>query len=253
MNRRREMARSSKIIFAVAALLGVIFGGFLLYTALSEKPSCHVRPTEQINIVFDKTKRFSSTQAHSVDRTIVEILSNAAADAEINLFYISADGDRPFLVLNVCKPNTRVSRFVGDPKQKLREFQRAVIDKVKKYIDLRFMPPSRAPIVESLDTLSRERIVTAQLEQRTAVKFFIYSDMLQSSRGASLESCREQPPGESPGFKTVHATVKRFFEDIPVEIYAFHRDPATFPRYPAEKCLRRFWEDTFSHLTWVSI
>jgi hypothetical protein len=249
----REMAGSSKIIFVAAILIALVAGAYLLFVAVTEKPGCHVRPSEQVDIVFDKTKRYSPTQAHSVDRTIREILSNAAANAEINFFYISADADRPFLVLNVCRPDTKVSRLVGDPQQQEREFQRRVVDEVKKKIDLPFMPKSPAPIIESLDTLSRERIITAQLEQRTKVEFFIYSDMVQSSRGESLENCRDRAPTESESFKAVHGNVKHFFEDIPVQVFAIHRDPATNPGFPAETCLRGFWEETFQHLSWTPL
>ena len=48
-----------------------------------------------MNIVFDKTKGFSQTQAHPIDRTLVEILTAAADNAEINLYYITANSAKP--------------------------------------------------------------------------------------------------------------------------------------------------------------
>jgi hypothetical protein len=266
---RPDQSSNSKKILRITIPLFVLFALILAYYKLQPAPDCRVRPSEQINIVFDKTKGYSETQAHSVDRTVVELLTRAADNAEINLYYVTRRGDQPHLVLNECRPFTRTNALVGDPEQQQRTFRRLVIKKVKEVIDLRFGAAAPAPIIESLATISRQRIVTAKLEQQTPVEFDIYSDMLQESPNASLalpprnggsapvntdpKRCTSTAAARSPEFKGLYTDVKQLFRDVPVHVYALHRDVSPWPRYPGEQCVRVFWEETFPHLTWITI
>ena len=263
------MSSSSRRIFAVTIPLFVIFFISLAVFKLMQAPSCHDAPPEQINIVFDKTKGYSPTQAHSVDRTLVDLLQRAADNAEINLFYITSNGDRPHLVFNECKPTTRTNPFLGDPQQQQRNFRRLVIKRVKEVIDLHYEPLAPAPLIESLATISRENILTSKLEQHVRVEFDIYSDMVQDSKNASLA---RPPPGNgspraatdpthctssfaarSVGFNDLYIDMKQVFRDVPVNVYGIYRDPTVWPRYPGERCVRTFWEGTFPHMTWITL
>ncbi|HEV3088467.1 MAG TPA: hypothetical protein VGX96_14725 [Candidatus Elarobacter sp.] len=224
--------------------------------ALWPAASCHSGPPQQVNIVFDKTKPYSATQAHSIDRTLVEMLTVAADNAEINLYYITSDPEHPSLVLNVCKPATRGNVFFNDVSEQQRQFRLSVVKKVKHFIDAHYQRSGAAPIIESLATIARQRIVTAKLEQHVDVQFDIYSDMVQDSKGKSLSgvpaSCGPQDAATSR-FRDTYGDVSQFFRDVPVHVYGIHREAAQWPRYPGERCVRAFWEPTFPHLTWMTI
>ena len=183
-------------------------------------------------------------------------MTRAADNAEINLYYVTGRGDQPYLVLNECRPSTRANPLTGDPAEQERNFRRLVVRKLKEKIDLRFGPRSPAPLIESLATISRQRIVTSKIEQQTRVEFDIYSDMVQDSANASLSSavrCTSTTAAKSPDFKGTYTDVKRLFRGLPVNVYALHRDAAAWPNYPGERCVRTFWEDVFPHLTWMTI
>jgi hypothetical protein len=262
------MSASSKRIFSVTLpLLGLLFVTVAAVHVISP-PDCHEQPPEQMNIVFDKTNGYSPTQAHSVDRTLVELLNRAADHAEINLYYITSNGERPDLVLSECKPTTRGNPLFVDVEEQKRAFRRLVVTKLKKYIDQHFQPRGPAPILESLATIGRQRIVTAKLELHVPTEFDLYSDMVQDSKNASLarpgagdgaaepadgESCTSGSSARSDAFAPLYADVKRFYRDVPVNVFAIHRDPSTSPRYPGERCIRSFWEGTFPHLTWMTL
>jgi hypothetical protein len=266
---RQDQSRTSKTILRFTISLFVLFAVALAYVKLHPRPNCHDRPSEQIDIVFDKTKSYSPTQAHSIDRTLVELLTRAADNAEINLYYVTRRGDQPYLVLNECRPSTRANPLLGDPDQQQRDFKRLVIRKLKEKIDLRFGPRSPAPLLESLATISRQRIVTSKIEQQTRVEFDIYSDMVQDSQNASLahsprdgssaasgtdtKRCTATSAARSPEFKGLYTDVKQLFRDVPVHVYGIHRDASARPPYPGEQCVRAFWEDVFPHLTWMTL
>ena len=234
------------LLFVTVAVVNII-----------KPPDCHDKPPQQMNIIFDKTNYYSETQAHSVDRTLVELLTRAADRAEINLYYITSRGETPYLVLSECKPTTHGNPLFVDVDQQNRNFRRLMIAKLKKKIDLHFQPRTPAPILESLETISRQRIVTAKLEQHVPVEFNIYSDMVQDSENASLvgggDACTGAPSAPSDGFAETYAGVKRFFRDVPVTVFAIHRNRATSPGYPGGQCIRTFWEGVFPRLTWMTI
>jgi hypothetical protein len=232
-----------------------------------QRPNCHDRAAEQIDIVFDKTKAYSEAQSHSVDDTLKELLTRAADNAEINLYYITRDGEKAYLVLNECKPATHGNAMFVDVNQQQREFRERIVKRVKEKIDLRFEAPTSAPILESLATISRRRIITSKIEQNIRVEFDIYSDMAQDSRTVSIEGLAHLDPSShrrdnsrctivvhagADDFNDLYGRVKRFFENVPVNVYGIYRDPRTSPRYPGEYCVRKFWEGTFPHLSWVT-
>jgi hypothetical protein len=244
-------------MFYISIPAFVIFFAAVFYVKIFvPAPDCHSKPAEQINIVFDKTKPYSDTQAHSIDRTLVEVLTAAMDNAEINLYYITSDPEHPYLVLNQCKPATHGNALLVDVDKQKRDFSRLVIRKVKEKIDLRFAPRSAAPIIESLSTISRQRIVTSKLDDKVNVQFDLYSDMVQVSENVSLEDrnrCTSIVHGTPVDPEGVYGDVKQFFRNIPVHVYGIHRSPATFSAYPGERCIRSFWEDAFPHLTWVAL
>jgi hypothetical protein len=263
------MSSSSKRIFAVTIPLFAFFFISLAVFKLMETPNCHDTPAAQVNIVFDKTKGYSPTQAHSIDRTLVELLQRAADNTEINLYYVTSNGDRPHLVLNECKPTTRTNPLLGDPQQQQRNFRRLVIKRLKEKIDLHYGALAPAPLVESLATISRETIFTSKIEQHVRVEFDIFSDMVQDSKNASLarppprngsgrkaidpKYCTSSFAARSVGFNDLYTDVKQVFRDVPVNVYGIYRDPTGWPRYPGERCLRTFWEGTFPHVTWTTL
>ena len=251
-----EMSRASKrILFITGSVIVLLFAGVAVAN-LWPTPDCRVSAPQQINIVFDKTKRFSETQAHSVDRTLIEILTAAADNAEINLYYITANSDKPSLVFNGCKPSTRGSALLVDKGEEQLKFQNGIVKRIKRGIDVPYQPRSAAPIIESLATISRQRIVTAKLEQHTNVQFNIYSDMFQDSKGASLRGRRGScagPETRTLESRDAYADVVRSFRDVPVRVYGLYRDPAQWPDYPGERCVRGFWEAAFPHLTWMTL
>jgi|SRR5665213_2877304 len=262
-----EISASSKKIFAFTIPIFVVFVISMAVLAFRPHTSCHDDPSEQINIVFDKTKYYSKTQAHSVDGTLVELLTRAADNAEINLFYVTRDAARPYLVLNECKPSTHGNPLLVNIEDQQNNFRRIIIDEIKRKIDLRLQYQSSAPILESLATISRERIITSKLERQKTVEFDIYSDMVQDSKNVSLAGshsgagkpnsddtvCPKPPRSTTAGFKEMSADVRMFFRDVPVHIYGLHRDPSTSSRYPGERCIRMFWEPIFPHLTWTML
>lgn len=220
------------------------------------RADCRTSAPQQVNIIFDKTKGFSQTQAHSIDRTLVEILTAAADNAEINLYYITSNSAKPSLVFNGCKPSTRGSMLFVDKTEEQLKFRNGIVRRVKRAVDVPYQPRSAAPILESLATISRQRIVTAKLEQHTDVEFDLYSDMFQESKGVSLRgrhgSCVE-PPAENAQSHDAYADVARFFRDVQVHVYDVYRDPAQWPDHPGEPCVRAFWEGAFPHLTWTTL
>jgi hypothetical protein len=263
-----EMSASSKKIFLVTIPILVVFVVVMVILKFIPHTSCHDDPAEQINIVFDKTKYYSPTQAHSVDETLVELLTRAADDAEINLFYVTRDAARPYLVLNECKPSTHGNPLLVNVEDQQNNFRRIIINEIKKKIDLRLQYQSPAPILESLATISRERIITSKLERQKPIEFDIYSDMVQDSKNVSLVArprsgaanagadgkiCANPLRRTSGSFNETSADARRFFSDVPVHVYGIHRDPSTSPRYPGERCVRMFWEPIFPHLTWMTL
>lgn len=263
------MSNTSKTIFKVIGALAVAFVGLLIFVWLRPTPNCHVTPSEQVDIVFDKTRGYSPTQAHSVDNTLLEVMTRAADNAEINLYYVTSRPDLPFLVLSECRPSTRGNRIFGDPEQQERNFRRLLVQKLKKRIDLPLAPRPQSPLVESLATITRRRIVTSKLEQKIRVEFDIYSDMVQDSKIASLERralrdaplrgavdpklCAVTAVSRSGSFTDLYNDVQRFFRDVPVTVYGIYRDPLASPNYPGERCVRTFWEDAFPHLMWMTM
>lgn len=251
-----ELSASPKTILMVTIPLLVILGVVVSVKALWPEANCHSTPPQQVNIVFDKTKPYSPTQAHSIDRTLVEILTAAADNAEINMYYITSNPERPDLVLNVCKPTTRGNALFSDPAVQQHQFRLTVVKQAKHFVSLHYQRVGPAPIVESLATIARQRIVTSKLEQHVNVEFDIYSDMVQDSQGKSLSrdpgSCSPESAATAQ-FRDTYGDVTQFFRDIPVHVYGIHRGAGQSPPYPGERCVRAFWESTFPHLTWMAV
>ena len=261
-----EISASSKKIFAFTIPVLALFVVLMAVLAFMPHANCHEDPTEQINIVFDKTKYYSKTQAHSVDDTLVELLTAAPDNAEINLFYLTKDADRPHLVFHECKPLTHGNPLFVNVAEQQKNFKRTIIDEIKRKIDLHLQLPSAAPIIESLATISRERKITSQLERQKLIEFDIYSDMMQDSKNVSLSArsvaanatadqqiCLTPSSPANRSYDEAYSAVRRLFRDVHVHIYGIRRDSSTSPSYPGERCIRKFWEPLFPHATWMTL
>jgi|GEM_PF-4312967 len=243
-----EISRGHQVAFVLAICALVAFGGIVVYNEAFQKTvDCKRDPVQQVNIVFDKTKWYDSkTQVHSVDRLIREIADSADDNAEINLLYITENATKPHFKVNVCKPKVSGNPLVSSVGKAKLKYETEVIAKLKDAIDLHYMYPAPAPILESLDTISRERIITAKIERHARVEFHLFSDLVQDSKNASLRDCKRRGPRVAPGTIALEKKVRSFYRDIPVHVYAIYRNPATTPGYPGEECIRHFWESIFA-------
>jgi hypothetical protein len=240
-------------------LIGLV--AFVAWQGAHPPSDCHHRSAEQVNIVFDKTKTYGATQANSIDRLLKEVLEGAADGAEINIFYFTHSAEQPHNTFSTCKPHTHGNPLLVDAEQEGKLF-RAVVREVKRKIDVRYQWPSSAPLVESLATISRERIVTANLERGGRANFYLFSDMIQDSPEGSLAGCKLHSPRsgrlsdlqlirESERFQATRARIERFYEQIQVAVFAIHREAGG--ANPSEECLRTFWQNTFHRLSWLTI
>lgn len=255
-----DVSTSSKWIFAICipTLLGLV--AFVAWEGMHPATDCHHQTGQQVNIIFDKTKHYEPTQANSIDRLLKEVLEGAQDGAEVNVYYFTRSAEQPHNTFSTCKPYTHGNPFFVDTDQEQKLFE-AVVRDVKRKIDVRYQWPSSAPLVESLATISRERIVTANLEKNSQVVFYIFSDMVQDSPEGSLLDCRLQGgrseltdlrmSRDSPRFREMRDNLERFFSAIPVSVFLIHREPSRHS--PTEQCLRIFWENTFHRLTWLTI
>ncbi len=159
---------------------------------------------------------------------------------------MNQDGDDPKTVLSLCRPN-RVNELGGDPEEVEFELQRHVVDTIRRTIDLPLHAAAATPIVETLDSLSRERLVSSDNGQNS---IYIFSDMIQSSVNGSLTSCRSYASASARGLNPYVGRVKQFYANVPAHVYAIVRDPSRVRDLPTPECLRVFWENVLPNLTW---
>jgi hypothetical protein len=238
-----------KLLFwiAVAIIAIVVSGAFYIHlTAPSE--DCANDASARINVLLDRTRPYSDIQKLNLDKAVAEIVKTAQPNAQINVFYMTDDGDRPKTVLSLCRPND-VNALTGDPQEWTFQLQHTIIDPVRKIIDLPLRRTERAPIVETLDTLSRERLVS---ENNGPNSMYIFSDMIQRSENGSLFGCKSSfDPQSASSLSTYTDKVRQFYAEIPFHVFAIVRNPAKEADLPSSRCLRLFWESTLPDIkTW---
>lgn len=234
----KELSLRVAFIIAVGIIVLVVVGA--LYENLTA-PSidCIRHASSRLNIVLDRTKPYSDIQKLNLDKSVGDIIRSAAGNAQINVFFMTDDGDRPRTVLSICRPNNE-NALTGDPEESTYELQRKVIDTIRKVVDLPLRDTQRHPIVETLDTLSRERLISAENGPNS---MFIFSDMVQDSDNGSLRGCVGDVPSVAE-LDSYTEKVSEFYQNIPFSVFVLVRGPANQKRIPSERCVRLFWEHT---------
>ena len=223
----------------IALVLGTAF-----YVSVTEPSSdCMHHASSRVNIVLDRTKPYSAIQKLNLDKSVGEIIRSAAGNAQVNVFFMTDNGDRPRTVLSICRPNTYNS-LTGDPEASMYELQRKVIDTIRKVVDLPLRDTQNHPIVETLDTLSRETLISGENGTDSMV---IFSDMIQDSNNGSLRGCAGDEP-RLPRLDPYTEKVSEFYQNIPFNIFVLVRNPANQRGAPSERCVRLFWEHTLPHI-----
>jgi hypothetical protein len=239
--------KARQVLFRVAlALIGIVIVGAIVVRVTAPSDDCINHASERVNIVLDRTKPYSAHDRLDLDKAVGAVVRASKSNAQINVFYMNQDGDNPKTVLSLCRPN-RVNELGGDPEEVEFELQRRVVDTIRRTIDLPLRAAAATPIVETLDTLSRERLVSSDNGQNS---IFIFSDMVQSSPNGSLVKCRSTVAISPRGLDPYVGRVKRFYANVPTHIYAIVRDPSRVRDLPAPECLRVFWENVLPNLTW---
>ena len=240
-----ESAR--KVLFPAAIMIiAIVAVGAAYFRLTAPSDDCVNHASERVNIVLDRTKPYSPHDRLDLDKSVGSVIRTSKSNAQINVFYMNQDGDNPKTVLSLCRPN-RVNAFGGDPEQVEYELQRRVVDTIRKTIDLPMHPSSATPILETLDTLSRERLLASDNGPNS---LHIFSDMVQSSENGRLDGCTSINALRLDGLAAYVSRVKQFYGSIPVHVYAIVRNPSKIRNLPSAACLRLFWENTLPALTW---
>lgn len=198
---------------------------------------CIRHASSRLNIVLDRTKPYSDIQKLNLDKSVGDIIRSALGNAQINVFFMTDDGDRPRTVLSICRPNNE-NALTGDPEESTYELQRKVIDTIRRVVDLPLRDTKRHPIIETLDTLSREKLVSAENGPNN---MFMFSDMVQDSENGSLRGCAGNLPRLAE-LDPYTEKVSDFYQDIPFSVFVLVRGSANKKRIPSERCVRLFWE-----------
>lgn len=230
--------RPRKIFFSIAVMIIVfVLVGAIGVSLMKPSDDCVNHASSRVNIILDRTGFYSEIQKLNLDKSVASIVKAAKQNAQINVFYMTDDGDRPKTVLSLCRPND-VSPITGDPEEFQLELQHNIIDPIRKVIDLPLRKTNQVPIVETLDTLSRERLIAVD---NGANSVYIFSDMIQNSKAGSLLNCSTAYKPE-PALQSYSDRVRQFYSDVPVGVFAIVRNPSRYPGLPSSRCLRLFWE-----------
>jgi len=232
-------SRTQRILFQVAVGIILLVGVTVVYvqvTAPSE--DCVNHATARVTIILDRTSSYSKIQRLNLDKTVAEIVRGAPSNAQINVFYMTKDGGQPRTVLSLCRPND-VNPINGDPDDFRFWLQRKVVDQIRKVIDLPIGNGEHAPIVETLDTLSRERLLS---RDNGPDAIYLFSGMIQNSPNGSLDGCMAPGQERTQGLAVYIADVQQFYRGTPFYVYELLRNPPQEQPAAVRACIRLFWE-----------
>jgi hypothetical protein len=235
-------------LFGIAlVLIALLVGGAVFLNLTAPSADCATHASARVNIVLDRTRPYSPIQKLNLDKSVAQIVKSAPSNAQINVFYITPDGDQPKTVLSLCRPND-VNVLTGDPEEVSFQLQREVVDSIRKIVDLPLKKASESPIVETLDTLSREKLISGDNGPNA---MYLFSDMIQNSENGSLLGCTSRGPGQISHLSEYSDRVAQFYSDVPFHVIIIVRNPAKERNIPSASCLRLFWEKALPDIkTW---
>jgi len=237
--------RSLEVTFRVAlGLIIVIIGGAIITKACAPSNDCLHHASARLNILLDRSARYNEFKRKNLDRTIGDLVRGAQSNSQINVFYMTDDGERPKTVISLCRPNN-VNVWVGDPDEVRFQIRKYVTEAIRKVTDLPHARHPQAPLVETLDTLSRDRLLAEENGQN---QVYIFSPMMQNSVNGTLSSCTTLTPPRLPNLEPYVSAVSQFYRDVPVHIFELVGGNSETPNRSVRRCVRMFWEATLPNI-----